>query len=98
MRILKTVMFCLLCFIVIRAARAQAPDAQNYRQVMNVPRQEINDWLKSEVTRSGGDFDHQRYHFIVGFSTGHYGQDPVHAIAMRPACLRSAQQLHGGRR
>jgi hypothetical protein len=62
---------------------AQEPDAQNYSQVMSVPRQEINDWLKSEIAKSGGDFDHQRYHFIVGFSTGHYGQDPVHAIAMR---------------
>jgi hypothetical protein len=28
-------------------------------------------------------FDHQRYHFVVGFSTGHYGTDPVHAIGMR---------------
>jgi len=65
------------------AARAQEPGAQNYSQVVNVPRQDVNDWLKSEVTKSGGDFDHQRYHFIIGFSTGHYGQDPVHAIAMR---------------
>jgi hypothetical protein len=77
---------CLIALMLccgVRGALAQAPDAQNYSQVMNVPRQEINDWLKSEIAKSGGDFDHQRYHFIVGFSTGHYGQDPVHAIAMR---------------
>jgi hypothetical protein len=73
----------MLCLAVIRPVRAQAPNDQNYSQVMNVPRQEINDWLKSEIAKSGGDFDQQRYHFIVGFSTGHYGQDPVHAIAMR---------------
>jgi hypothetical protein len=72
----------MLC-LSLRGAWAQQPDAQNYSQVMNVPRQEVNDWLKSEITKSGGDFEHQRYHFIIGFSTGHYGQDPVHAIAMR---------------
>jgi len=81
---MRILVLCLL-FLILPAALsiAQDPGTQNYGQVMNVPRQEINDWLKSEVSNSGGDFDHQRYHFIIGFSTGHYGQDPVHAIAMR---------------
>lgn len=64
-------------------AQAQEPGQQNYGRVIQVPRQEINDWLKEEVAKSGGNIDKDRYHFIVGFSTGHYGQDPVHAIAMR---------------
>ncbi len=40
-------------------------------------------WLKQEVATSGGNWNTDRYHFFIGFSTGHFGQDPVHAIAMR---------------
>jgi hypothetical protein len=61
----------------------EAPDPSDYRRVSRVPRQEFDRWLKEQVRQSGGDFDRQRYRFIVGFSTGHYGSDPVHAIAMR---------------
>lgn len=65
------------------AARAQTPDPQDYRLVTRVPREELDRWLKDEMRRSGGDLDAGRYHFVVGFSTGHYGSDPVHAIATR---------------
>ncbi len=65
------------------AARAQTPDPNDYRIITQVPRAELDRWLKDEVRRSGGDLENERYHFVVGFSTGHYGSDPVHAIAMR---------------
>lgn len=74
-----------LCFAFsggLSKAQGQTGD-QNYSKVFEVPRQEINDWLKNEVEQSGGKFGTDRYAFLVGFSTGHYGQDPVHAIAMR---------------
>jgi hypothetical protein len=64
-------------------AQATAPDPRDYRVIVRVPREEVDSWLKEEVRRSGGDIDRDRYHFVIGFSTGHYGTDPVHAIAMR---------------
>lgn len=75
----------LLCALVAaaRPAAAQAPSPDSYSLISHVPRSELDEWLKSEVKASGGDFAHQRYNFIIGFSTGHYAQDPVHAIAMR---------------
>lgn len=65
------------------AARAQTPDPNDYRIITQVPRAELDRWLKDEVRRSGGNLENQRYHFVIGFSTGHFGSDPVHAIAMR---------------
>ena len=65
------------------AARAQTPDPKDYRLIIKVPREEVDSWLKEQVTKSGGTLDKERYHFVVGFSTGHYGSDPVQAIAMR---------------
>jgi hypothetical protein len=64
-------------------ARAQAPDPKDYRLIVKVPREEVDSWLKEQVAKSGGQFDRERYHFVLGFSTGHYGSDPVQAIAMR---------------
>lgn len=64
-------------------ASAQAPDPNDYRIITQVPRAELDRWLKDEVQRSGGKLENERYHWVVGFSTGHYGSDPVHAIAMR---------------
>jgi hypothetical protein len=64
-------------------ALAQTPSPQDYSVITRVPREEADRWLKEQVSRSAGDFEHQRYHFVIGFSTGHYGSDPVHAIAMR---------------
>src|SRR5690606_34416676 len=64
-------------------AHAQPPNPSDYRIVTKVPREELDRWIKEEAARSGGNFDRDRYHFIVGFSTGHFGSDPVHAIAMR---------------
>lgn len=64
-------------------ARAQTPDPKDYRLIVKVPREEVDTWLKEQVTKSGGTFDRERYHFVLGFSTGHYGSDPVQAIAMR---------------
>ena len=77
-----TVLLSFWFVLSLQASRAQVGDAK-YSQVQDVPRQEINDWIKSEVERSGGNWSKDRYAFLVGFSTGHYGQDPVHAIAMR---------------
>ena len=75
--------FLCFCFALsLQVGWAQKGDAR-YSQVLDVPRKEINDLLKSEVERSGGNFGKDRYAFLIGFSTGHYGQDPVHAIAMR---------------
>ncbi len=66
-----------------RTASAQAVDVHDYSRITQVPRTEIDAWLKQEVAASGGDWSHDRYHLYIGFSTGHFGQDPVHAIAMR---------------
>ena len=63
--------------------RAQTPDPKDYRLIIKVPREEVDSWLKEQVTKSGGALDKERYHFVIGFSTGHYGSDPVQAIAMR---------------
>ena len=63
-----------------------ASDPQNkneYAQVKEVPRAQINAWLKSKIAERGGDWEKGRYRFVLGFSTGHFAQDPVHAIAMR---------------
>lgn len=64
-------------------ARGQTPDPNDYRLITRVPRAVFDAWLKEEVQASKGTFDSDRYHFVIGFSTGHYGSDPVHAIAMR---------------
>ncbi len=55
----------------------------DYSCVTGVPREAIDKWLKEQVGKSGGDWDHHRYRFYVGFATGHYSTDPVSAIAMR---------------
>ncbi|HLJ57252.1 MAG TPA: hypothetical protein VKT77_19605 [Chthonomonadaceae bacterium] len=62
---------------------AQQPGVQDYGRITQVPRAELDAWLKQEAAASGGDWDQGRYHLYIGFSTGHFGQDPVHAIAMR---------------
>ncbi len=69
--------------LLVSRAFAQTPGPQDYRLVVQVPRREADQWLKSEVAKSGGNLDRDRYHFVLGFSTGHYGSDPVQAIAMR---------------
>jgi uncharacterized membrane protein YgcG len=81
-RLWMAVWVCMGLIFGARSSQAQA-GKDTYSKVYEVPRQQINDWLKGEVTRSGGDWGKDRYAFLVGFSTGHYGQDPVHAIAMR---------------
>jgi len=65
------------------APAAAQTDPRDYSLIQSVPRAAADRWLKEEVLKSGRDFERERYHFIVGFSTGHYGSDPVHAIAMR---------------
>ncbi len=85
-RVVGRVFSLLLVFGVLAApspGRAQQPDVQDYSRITQVPRAEIDAWLKQEVRQSGGDWSRNRYHLFVGFSTGHFGQDPVHAIAMR---------------
>lgn len=64
-------------------AHSQTADPRDYRLIVKVPREEVDQWLKQEIGKSKGKFDAERYHFVVGFSTGHYGSDPVQAIAMR---------------
>jgi len=59
----------LLCFcfaMSMQVGWAQKGDGK-YSQVLDVPRQEINEWLKSEVERSGGNFGKDRYAFLIGF-------------------------------
>ncbi len=77
----------LLCLLFWGAAQipgsAQTPDTQDYGRITRVPRAEIDAWLKQEAAASGGNWNAARYHFYIGFSTGHFGQYPVHAIAMR---------------
>ena len=72
-----------LVLTAVGGAKAQTPDPNAYRIVTQLDRAEADQWLKEQVKTSGGTFDTQRYRFIIGFSTGHYGSDPVHAIAMR---------------
>lgn len=62
---------------------AQPVDTRDYGRISQVPREAFDRWIKEEVQQSGGDLQRGRYHFIIGLSTGHFGQDPVHAIAMR---------------
>ena len=76
-------LLCVLGVLVPCLAWGQASPSQDYGQISHVPREELDSWLKAEVKKRGGDWENQRYHFLVGFSTGHFGQDPVHAIAMR---------------
>lgn len=64
-------------------AGAQAPARDDYAIVTEVPREAVDRWLKDQVARGGGDWGTDRYQFVIGFSTGHYGSDPVHAIATR---------------
>lgn len=74
------------CGLALSAGTAAAqppPNPQDYRIITQVPRAELDRWIREEVQRSGGKFENERYHWVVGFSTGHYGTDPVHAIAMR---------------
>ena len=73
----------LLCAGVSGPGRAQEVNPQDYTRVTQVPRAEMDAWLRQEVANSSGDWIKGRYHFFIGFSTGHFGQDPVHAIAMR---------------
>lgn len=40
------------------------------------------EFLRLELSRSGADLEHQAIHLILGFSTGHYADDPRHAEAM----------------
>lgn len=79
----RCLFLAMLLLLPAAAASAQTPDPQDYRLILRVPRQEADLWLREEIARSGGKFEEQRYHFVIGFSTGHYGSDPVHAIAMR---------------
>jgi hypothetical protein len=66
-------------------AAAQTPFANgtDYQAVAWVSRVDADRWLKEQVEQSRGDFAHERYRFIIGFSTSHFGFDPVNAIAMR---------------
>ena len=73
----------MLCVGVTAPGRAQNVNPQDYTRITQVPRAEMDAWLRQEVETSSGDWDKGRYHFYIGFSTGHFGQDPVHAIAMR---------------
>lgn len=73
----------LLCLGAPAPGRAQEINPQDYTRITQVPRAEMDAWLRQEVAASGGNWDKDRYHFYIGFSTGHFGQDPVHAIAMR---------------
>ncbi len=73
----------LLCAGTSASIRAQTVNPQDYTRITQVPRAEMDAWLRQEVAASGGNWDKDRYHFYIGFSTGHFGQDPVHAIAMR---------------
>ncbi len=55
----------------------------SYADITKVPRFEIDNWIKNEIALSKGDMNTGRYHIVLAFSTGHYGSDPLHAIAMR---------------
>ena len=78
-----TLLVVLLCSGAGVRGWAQDINTQDYARITQVPRAEMDAWLRQEVTASGGKWDADRYHFYIGFSTGHFGQDPVHAIAMR---------------
>jgi len=55
----------------------------NYHVVTNVPRVEVDSWLKDLMRESGASVNKGKYRFIIGFSTGNFNTDPVQAIAMR---------------
>jgi len=80
---LFTVVLALLAVALAGHCYAQDTKGGDYSTVTQVPREAIDTWLKQQVSASGGDWTNGRYHFYVGFSTGHYSSDPVSAIAMR---------------
>lgn len=74
--------FALLGLFVPRLASAQTSASGDYRRITQVPRVAADVWLKSQAELSGGKWDSQRYRFLIGFSTGHFGTYGIHAIAM----------------
>ena len=66
---------------------AQNGAPQDYSRVSAVPRAELDAWIKEQAAASGADWNNGRYTFYIGFATGHYGTDPVSAIAMRRAAF-----------
>ncbi|MCW3096379.1 MAG: hypothetical protein JWL77_1997 [Chthonomonadaceae bacterium] len=83
LRVWTALFAALLCIGTSGSGRAQGVNPQDYTRITQVPRADMDAWLRQEVAASGGDWSKDRYHFYIGFSTGHFGQDPVHAIAMR---------------
>lgn len=70
----------------IGKAKAQSPTSANdlnYKIVSDVPRMEVDSWLKENMHNCGADPKHGRYRFLIGFSTGGFNSNPLNAIAMR---------------
>jgi hypothetical protein len=79
-RLLCVAWLCVLCVISVGLVFGQTrqPDGAG----LVIPRGQIDQWLRAEISRHGGAFPTERYHFIIGFSTGHFGSHPLHATAM----------------
>ena len=62
------------------SVRAQTPPEDTLR-VPADQRQKLDDWLRSQVKKRGGNWDSQRYHFFIGFSTSQ-SRDARYLLAM----------------
>ncbi len=62
---------------------AQIPDNTSYRQITEVPRFEVDRWVKHEVGLSSSHWEASRYSIYVGFQTDTFASDPYSALAMK---------------
>ena len=80
------------------SGRAQEVNPQDYTRITQVPRAEMDAWLKQEVAASGGNWNKDRYHFYIGFLDRAFrpGSGSCHRDAARG--IQPDEQLAGRRR
>lgn len=66
-------------------ALSQSVQGESNLEQQSVDRavEELEQLLREAITAAGGDPETQRLHLVIGFSTGHYGIDPLRAQAAR---------------
>lgn len=67
------------CVLVAQTARQDRLDDASIEEAARTLRNAI----RSAVSQAGGDLEHQHVHLVLGFSTGHFNQDPLGAQAAR---------------
>ena len=72
-------LLCLVCAGLPSLVRAQAPE--DALRLSADQRQKLDGWLRAQVKKRGGNWDSQRYHFFIGFSTSQ-SRDTRYLLAM----------------